>query len=318
MRRRRGFTLIELLVVISIIGMLVSILLPSLGEARKTARQLKCATQIREAIRGMAAWGISNNDQYPLPSQVDLGDATMADDPSYLKDNTGNIYSLMIYNEFLLPSLAVCPAELNQSITVDLEYERAEPSRALRPRSAAWDPGFSGLPGETSGTGLAHGRRGGGAVGNVSYAHVPPFGVRGRMWQATFNAREAVISDRGPVYEGAPGAWSLPEGPLGTTSNTLPMHGKRQMWDGNLGFNDGHVVFVQRSDPVEVTWSFSGLPAGQKTRPDNLFVNEDDATGVALRESEPGIGGNMFLRSYQNVQPGPGGRAGARIFAFWD
>src|SRR5690348_10048095 len=77
-RPRSGFTLIELLVVIAIIGMLISILLPALGQARRTARQLKCSTNIRSIVQSLILFGQNNQDNYPLPSQLDRANATLA------------------------------------------------------------------------------------------------------------------------------------------------------------------------------------------------------------------------------------------------
>lgn len=61
----QGFTLIELLVVISIIALLVGILLPALGAARKTAQRAVCLSNQRQIGVAMMTYATGNKGLLP-------------------------------------------------------------------------------------------------------------------------------------------------------------------------------------------------------------------------------------------------------------
>lgn len=64
-RHCHGFTLIELLVVISIISLLVAILLPALGSARKAARLTACASNVRQMGLALNMYAQDNSRNLP-------------------------------------------------------------------------------------------------------------------------------------------------------------------------------------------------------------------------------------------------------------
>jgi type II secretory pathway pseudopilin PulG len=68
--RRRShfaFTLVELVVSMGVLSLLIAVLLPALGGARLTARDLQCLVNAREQMAGVAAYATDSADHWPFP-----------------------------------------------------------------------------------------------------------------------------------------------------------------------------------------------------------------------------------------------------------
>jgi prepilin-type N-terminal cleavage/methylation domain-containing protein/prepilin-type processing-associated H-X9-DG protein len=60
----RAFTLIELLVVVAVVSILISILLPALGKARRAARATQCASNIRQLQAALDLYASDHDDRF--------------------------------------------------------------------------------------------------------------------------------------------------------------------------------------------------------------------------------------------------------------
>ena len=70
MQRTRAFTLVELLVVIAIIGILISIVLPTVTRARERALTLKCLNHLRSIGQGALQWSLEHDGKL-MPSCIE-------------------------------------------------------------------------------------------------------------------------------------------------------------------------------------------------------------------------------------------------------
>jgi len=109
--RAAGFTLVELLVVIAILGLLLGILVPSLGQAQALARRASCASNLKQIGKGCTQF--ANTARYHREGT--LGTLPRADDVN--SDNWGDLNEgnaaalwLLVKRDIIGPEVLLCPA----------------------------------------------------------------------------------------------------------------------------------------------------------------------------------------------------------------
>ena len=250
MKKQNGFTLIELLVVMAIIALLLGLLLPALAKARATARQVKCGTQVQQIHKAWVTKGTdSPRGTFPLPGEVNrIGALPGRGNEDEAKNSHANLYSLCVAQQFISPQILVSPSESSGNVGVcsNYDYNKYKPAEDIY-----WD---GDAKNDSSNTGVDGNLKADlTTLSSTSYAAMPLLMKnstskiacrRDLQWKvgATSGSRFPVIGNRG-VKNGATSTDDY------TNSKTLEIHGAKNEWDGNICYNDDHVVFIRTFTP---------------------------------------------------------------------
>ncbi len=142
MRSGRGFTLIELLVVIAIIAILAAILFPVFAQARESARQTTCASNMNQLGRVILMYETDNEQTLPM-NRVVLGPGGTGL-PDAARRTWASLVSPYVKNKdvFFCPNAPKPPTEVN----LDNWAQRGWLSGGYNTHIAGWYWGGGGLP----------------------------------------------------------------------------------------------------------------------------------------------------------------------------
>lgn len=113
-----GFTLIELLVVISIIALLIGILLPALGAARRSAQSIVCMSNSRQIGTASTTYTTDNKEFYVRYREV-------YSPGGYPSASYGSWWTAVFFNEGYMPDLNgyTCPSLESKEYILEADPE---------------------------------------------------------------------------------------------------------------------------------------------------------------------------------------------------
>ncbi len=236
MKRKDGFTLVELLVVIGVIALLIAILMPALAKARRSAKDISCASNVRQVATGVMLYSTEFRGYLPPNFGTTQGNLD-------LSSSGGRNYGtgLLVYRKMITGQVAYSPLDVaRQYGDYQLQWEVLRAQNNLNAPSPTTIIRSSYVMREPSS----------GAFNQASGA-TPMFKLAKR--------RMSYVADRFSNNY----MWSY----HGTGKESLSSgvsSGNGQGW--HVGFTDGSVVF-ERNDPnvYKVSNTF-GAPAGWTSR----------------------------------------------------
>lgn len=118
-----GFTLVELLVSVSVIGLLLGLLVPSLATSRRQARRVVCLSNQRQIVLAMHTYTQENHDSFPIAQYFDRRESAWVtwDSVTYLSDPE-NAEPGLIWQYIPGHAVQQCPSYRGSSMTTGDPY----------------------------------------------------------------------------------------------------------------------------------------------------------------------------------------------------
>ncbi len=137
---KKKFTLLELMIVIAIIAILISILLPSLGNARRSAKNAVCKSNLAQISRGATLFAKQNDNKF-WDRRKDIKGTHIG------REYNNGEHEFNLYNDFISRDLYSCPLAPE---AIDFDYiEQLNPRRTEAQYLLLWnlreDPSYGAM-----------------------------------------------------------------------------------------------------------------------------------------------------------------------------